>query len=51
MNYLSGMILIRLTARMKKYDDVNLVLDMLSRTGNVFFSFKGRMLMIESNGL
>lgn len=42
---------IRLTARMKKYDDVNLVLDMLSRTGNVFFSFKGRMLMIESNGL
>ena len=42
---------IRLTAKMKKYDDVNLVLDMLSRTGNVFFSSKGRILIIESNGL
>lgn len=40
---------IRLTARMKKYDDVNPVLNMLSRAGNVLFSSKGRVLMIESN--
>ncbi len=38
----------RLTARLKKYDDINVILDILSRTGNVQFSQKGRTITVGS---
>ena len=39
---------IRLTARLKKYDDINLILDILSRTGAIGFSQRERFITIEN---
>ena len=37
---------LRLTARLKKYDDINVLLDILSDTGDVCFSRKGRAITV-----
>lgn len=37
---------IRLTARLKKYDDINVILDILSGTGDIYFLQKGRAITI-----
>lgn len=37
---------LRLTARLKKYDDINVILDILSGTGDVYFLQKGRAITI-----
>ena len=36
-----------LTARIKKYDNIDTVLDILSRTGDIRFSRKGNTITIE----
>lgn len=36
----------RLTARLKKYDDIDIILDILSRTGDIYFSRDGRVITI-----
>ena len=38
----------RLTARLKKYDDISVILDILSRTGNIQFTQKGRAITVRS---
>lgn len=37
---------LRLSARLKKYDNINEVLDILSRTGEVHFTLKGRAIIV-----
>ena len=38
---------IRLTARLKKYDDISVILDILSNTGDIHFSQKGRVITVK----
>ena len=38
----------RLTARLKKYDDISVILDILSRTGNIQFTQMGRAITVRS---
>ena len=41
---------IRLTARLKKYDDISVILDILSNTGDIHFSQKGRVITVKEIG-
>lgn len=41
---------IRLTARLKKYDNISVILDILSNTGDIHFSQKGRVITVRKIG-
>lgn len=47
----AGVASLRLTARLKKYDDISVILDILSETGEVQFSQKGKTVIVKSDGI